>query len=308
MPRLKPLPRMTRPGLDAGPDRAVGVLGDVLALRSGRTGRSLPVTPSLGKVMSAVLTTTRRWSSGAGGVVADDDAGGAQRGDVGDDRLERGHPQAPLAGRLDAELAAEQAEHVDGEVEGADDADQVDGDAAALLGGARPGASSWSALPPKARLARSTPTAMVSTTMPSAKPKSASPMLGPCRVSGPRAIGPPVVAEPGAEASMVKVWVWPAALVAIPAAAVPLRDPAGLEGEGHQAGQEQTGGVGRGRVLEEVAVGHRGGGVGATRDQQRGADDDRAGCCCRGAGRGEVAEGAADEERRASRRSRSRTC
>ena len=126
---------------------------------------------------------------GAGRVVADHDAGGAQCGDVGDDRLERGDPQAPLAGRLDAEVAAEQAEHVDGEVEGADDADQVDGDAAALLGGARPGGRRG-ALPPKARLARSTPTAMVSTTMPSAKPKSARPMLGPWRVSGPRAIGP----------------------------------------------------------------------------------------------------------------------
>jgi hypothetical protein len=60
-------------------------------------------------------------------------------------------------------------------------------------------------LPPKASPARSRPTAIVSTTMPSAKPKSAMPMLGPCRLNGPSDVGPVEVAAPGAAGSTVKV-------------------------------------------------------------------------------------------------------
>ena len=62
-------------------------------------------------------------------VVAELDALGGQRGHGGDVGLEGGDPHAPLAGRLDADVAAEQAERVDGEVEGALEADQVDADA-----------------------------------------------------------------------------------------------------------------------------------------------------------------------------------
>ena len=47
--------------------------------------------------------------------------------------------QAPLAGEPDVDVAAEEAEHVDGEFEGAMHADQVDGDAGVGLGRGRGG-------------------------------------------------------------------------------------------------------------------------------------------------------------------------
>ena len=57
--------------------------------------------------------------------------------------------------------------------------------------------------------------AMVSTSMPSAKPDVGDADVGPCRVSGPREIGPPaVVARPGAAGSSVKVWVRPGDVLA----------------------------------------------------------------------------------------------
>ena len=60
-------------------------------------------------------------------------------------------------------------------------------------------------LPPKAKLARSTPTAIDNMTRPSLKPKSARPMLGPCKVSGPRLIAPDCEVCPAGFASTVIV-------------------------------------------------------------------------------------------------------
>ena len=82
----------------------------------------------------------------------------------------------------------------------------------------------WVADGLKSRLARSTPSAMVSTTMPSAKPKSARPMLGPCSESGPSATDPLLVVSPGADGSIRKDWVCPGErrLPGAPAGAVPL--------------------------------------------------------------------------------------
>ncbi len=66
--------------------------------------------------------------------------------------------------------------------------------------------------PPMLRLARSAPIAIVSTSMPSAKPTSAMPIVGFVIDSGPSAIGLVPATAPGAEASSVKVNDWPAML------------------------------------------------------------------------------------------------
>ena len=154
------------------------------------------MTPRDGKVILAVAIRSSSCGPSAGSwlrVVAEDDAVGGEQRDVGHLGLERGDPDAPLAGRLDPDVAAEQAERVDGEVEGALQPDQVDGDPGARLRGGRgPGT-----LPvplgvgcrPKSSEARLTPSAMVSTSMPSANPTSAMPMVGPWSESGPRLIG-----------------------------------------------------------------------------------------------------------------------
>ena len=73
------------------------------------------------------------------------------------------------------------------------------------VGGA-PGAGGvlW-AFWPKARLARSTPMAMVRISRPSLNPTSARPTVGPCSSSGPRVIGPPVARSPAAAGSIVNV-------------------------------------------------------------------------------------------------------
>ncbi len=68
-------------------------------------------------------------------VVLDLDALGLELHDAGDLRLERRDAQAELAGGVDPEVAAQQAERVDLEVERAEDAEQVDLDAALLLRG-----------------------------------------------------------------------------------------------------------------------------------------------------------------------------
>ncbi len=66
---------------------------------------------------------------------------------------------------------------------------------------------------PKASDARSTPIAIVSTSMPSGlKPTSAIPIVGVCSVSGPSWIVPVAGSAPGAAGESVKVWLSPARL------------------------------------------------------------------------------------------------
>ena len=73
---------------------------------------------------------------------------------------------------------------------------------------------------PNARLARFTLRLIDSTTMPSAKPKSARPTAGFWSVSGPSENDPLVVFSPGAEGSIVNDWDWLAGFVArVPSAA-----------------------------------------------------------------------------------------
>jgi hypothetical protein len=72
----------------------------------------------------------------------------------------------------------------------------------------------------KPRLARSTPIAIVRTSMPSLKPTSAMPIRGPSSVSGPIESGAVVGAAPGAVGDSVNVWRTPAAFLV--AGVVPL--------------------------------------------------------------------------------------
>src|SRR4051794_35337717 len=67
-------------------------------------------------------------------------------------------------------------------------------------------------LPPKARLARLAPMAIVRMSLPSLKPTSAMPIVGSWREIGPSWIGPPAGLPPGAAASIVKVEERPARL------------------------------------------------------------------------------------------------
>ena len=64
-------------------------------------------------------------------------------------------------------------------------------------------------LPPKLRVARSTPIPIVRTSNPSLKPISSIPILGPCNCSGPRLIGLSLLAAPGANGSSVKLCLRP---------------------------------------------------------------------------------------------------
>ena len=126
--------------------------------------------------------------------------------------------------------------------------------------------------PPKARLARSTPMAIVSTTMPSSKPKSAMPMLGPCSESGPSEIGPPAVAAAGRRRVDRERLVWrPFALPACQPADWSCR----ANVDGHDAGGWKSRSRRRELVLEEVAVGADRRGVGAVPEMSSGTPPTR---------------------------------
>ena len=127
-PSEKPLPRTTRPGMIPG---AVDV-GSTLRPAFGSNGLMIPRDAELREDDRRAVDTDELLARGAGRVVLDLDALGVDRDDVGHVRLEPGDAQAELARDVDAEVAAEQAEHVDGDVEGAEDAGQVDRHAARL--------------------------------------------------------------------------------------------------------------------------------------------------------------------------------
>ena len=190
---------------EARDDRRGALPGSVtLCPAFGSNGRMIPRTPNFGKTTFALLIADELLArSGPAGsywiwmpsavIVTTSGTVASRPGDA----------QAELARDVDAEVAAQQAERVDGDVERAEDAGQVDGDAALTAG---------CVVLPSASVARSRPIAIVRTTMPSLKPKSASPTVGPCRRSGPRLTTPVAVAAPGAAALSVNDCVRPAPL------------------------------------------------------------------------------------------------
>ena len=130
LPIEKPFWRTTRPGSVRGVGR-----GERAAHAEAREGQR--------RAADAQQLLAR----GARRVVGDDDALAGQVGDVGDVGLERRDLQLELARHVDAEVAAEQAEGVDLDVEDAEHADQVDRRAGLrLLRGRRGGRRARAAL------------------------------------------------------------------------------------------------------------------------------------------------------------------
>ena len=204
VPIVKPLRRTTRPGIKPLP----GSSGPSVTLRPvlGSNGLISPWTPNFGKRIFALLMRTSSWLRAAGPV-----------------RLGSYWITMPSAvtfttfGTTTSRPATR--------------SENLPGTLTRKLPLSRPKTSTWTSkvprmptssavtplsacfcevasllsFPPKDSVARSTPMAIVSTSMPSLKSKSAMPIDGPNTFSGPRLNGLEEVPAPGAEASSVKL-------------------------------------------------------------------------------------------------------